>query len=145
MEAINTILVHFGGSSVHGNINFFSRLKASRFDGLQYRFNSLFVRTDVRCKPTFITHIGRISFFLQDRFKVMEYFHSHPKRFAESISAYRHDHKFLKIDFVIGMRATVEDIQQWNRKGIGIQASTIPVTRLMRKEEQTSEIQSSMR
>src|SRR3546814_14178414 len=96
MEAINTILVHFGGSSVHGNINFFSRLKASRFDGLQYRFNSLFVRTDVRCKPTFITHIGRISFFLQDRFKVMEYFHSHPKRFAESISAYRHDHKFLR-------------------------------------------------
>src|SRR3546814_4364915 len=62
----------------------------------------------------------------------MEYFHSHPKRFAESISAYRHDHKFLKIDFVIGMRATVEDIHQRNRKGIGIHASNIPVKRLMR-------------
>src|SRR3546814_19765408 len=33
---------------------------------------------------------------------------------------------------LIGMRATVEDIHQRNRKGIGIHASNIPVKRLMR-------------
>ena len=41
----------------------------------------------------------------------MEYFRRHAHRFVNGLGADRHHHIFLKVDFVVGMLAAVNDVR----------------------------------
>src|SRR5690606_16214582 len=69
-------------------------------------------------------------FFLKYGFKMMKHFHAHAERLPEGVGANRHDHEFLKIDLVVGMRPPVEDVHQGNGQRIGIDAPHVTVKRL---------------
>ena len=57
----------------------------------------------------------------------MEYFNTPAQTFAKGWSAYRHDHEFLKIDFIIGMRTTIQDIHHGNGDCAGIGTTDIAI------------------
>ena len=47
--------------------------------------------------------------------------------FAETFSADRHNHELLKIDVVVGMRATIDDVHHRHRQSAGVLAAEIPI------------------
>jgi len=66
-----------------------------------------------------------VTFGLEDSFKSVEDFGVHANGFSEGFGAERHNHEFLKVDFVVGMFAPVDDVGHRDRKDGRVDAAKI--------------------
>ena len=57
----------------------------------------------------------------------MKNFGTHSDCITKSRSTNRHNHKFLKIDRIIGMRTTIDNIHHRNRQSVGINTTHITI------------------
>ena len=81
-------------------------------------------------RAAFIADIGGKTFAFQHLFEAVENFHTHPQAFFKGFSANGHNHKFLKINAVVRMRAAVQDVHHGHRQHMRIHAPQIAVKRL---------------
>jgi hypothetical protein len=59
----------------------------------------------------------------------VEDFRAHAHGIADIVGANRHDHEFLEVDRVVGMRAAVDDVHHRYRQDAGVRAADIAVER----------------
>ncbi len=69
---------------------------------------------------------GIVQRFLQR----LENLHAHAQAFGESLRADRHDHEFLEVDRVVGMRAAVDDVHHRHRQQPRRRAADVTIERL---------------
>ena len=62
-------------------------------------------------------------------FQVVENFRATTQGFTEGFRAHWHDHEFLDVQAVVGMRATIDHIHHWNRHGHRASATDVTVQR----------------
>ena len=74
---------------------------------LEHRLNGLLVRPNVGCKSAFVTHVGAVSLGFKHRLEVVKDLGTHLERLAKACSTYGHNHKFLKINGIVGMRPAI--------------------------------------
>src|SRR5207253_10017315 len=90
--------------------NLFAWLVASLLNRFEHDIDGRDVRLDRRREAAFITDRRVVPPLLQYAFQGVEYLDSPAKGLREGGSAYRHDHELLKINIVIGVRATIQDV-----------------------------------
>ena len=58
---------------------------------------------------------------------MVKYFGSHPQSLAKRGRSDGHDHEFLQIDVIVGVRAAVEDVHHGYRQRVGCGAAEIAI------------------
>ncbi len=59
----------------------------------------------------------------------MEYFRAHAQSVGESVGAGRHDHEFLEVQRIVGMRAAIDDVHHRHWQDARIDAAQILIER----------------
>ena len=59
----------------------------------------------------------------------MERFRAHAQSFGKFVRPYRHNHEFLRIDRVVGMRAAVNHVHHGDRENTGSHTAQVAVER----------------
>ena len=112
-----------GGSGVHGQHEILSGFVSGVLHRLQDMFNRILVALQVGGEAAFIADGGGFAFRLQQLLQGVENLRAHPQSFAERGSARGHNHEFLRIHGVGGMRAAVEDVHHGNRQVVALHAA----------------------
>ena len=98
-------------------------------DGFEHHFERFFIGFQIRSESAFIAHRGGIAALLQHALQRVKYFDAHAQRFGELARAVGDDHELLRIHRIVGVRAAVEDVHQWNRQQIGADATQVSIER----------------
>ena len=113
-------IVKFAGGGIDGDGNLFAWLVASGGDGFEDALHGFDVGFQVWGEAAFVADSRGVAIFLQDRFQAMENLYAPAQGFVKIGGAERHDHEFLDVHGIIGVRATVQNIHHGNGEGIGV-------------------------
>jgi len=80
-------------------------------DGGEDDFQSLLIIFEVRCETAFVADAGAQAAFVQKSLEGMENFNGHADAFGERRRIMWCDFEFLKIDGVVSVFASVDDVQ----------------------------------
>ena len=118
-ELVQTALlvVELRRGRIHGQQHVLTWTVSRLFYRLEDHFHSFFVAAQVGGKATFIPHVGAVALGLQHALEVVEDLGAHAQAVGERLCAHRHDHEFLDVDLVVGVRATVQDVHHGHGKG----------------------------
>ena len=67
---------------------------------------------------------------LEDGRKAVEYLGAHAQGVTEGLGAHGHDHEFLDVEVVRGVRAAVDDVHHRGGQDLGVDAAQVAVKRL---------------
>ena len=118
-----------GGSSVHCEDEVLAGLVASLLYCAKDILDSLLIACKVGSESALVADGRCKTLALKQRRKRVEHLCAPTKTFREALRAYRHDHEFLYVNSVRGMRAAVEDIHHRDRKYVRIHAAEESVQR----------------
>ena len=100
-------IVELAGSGVESDADLFAGLVSGGGDGFQDALDGFDVGFQVWREAAFVANRGGVTVFLQHRFQMMENFDAPAQRFAKIGRAERHDHEFLDVHGIIGVRAAI--------------------------------------
>ena len=131
MVSAFVFVVKLSGCYVQGNLNLLARLVTRLLDRGHDQVKCFDVATEVWSEATFVTHGGVKAFALQHLFQVVENFAAAAKCIAKTLKAQRHDHKFLYIDAIVSVFASVDDVHHrcWQQRRAG--SAEVTVERLV--------------
>ena len=96
----------------------FAGLVAGGGDGFEDDFEGFFVGFQIGREAAFIADGGGIAALVQHGFQIMKDFDAHAQGFAEIRRADGHDHEFLQVHGIIGVRAAVENVHHGDGKRV---------------------------
>ena len=128
-QMIFAVFVHFAACNVQCNYDIFFRFVTSFNNCFQNNFDSFCVVVQVRSKATFITQSSAQTFFFQQCFQIMVDFCVHTQSFAKGFCAYRHNHKFLNVNIVVSVFATVQNVHHGNGQFFSCNTAQVQVQR----------------
>ncbi len=85
---------------------------------------------EIRGEAAFIANAGNVAVGLEDGGQGVEDFRAHAQGILEGHGAKGHDHEFLDVQVVRGMRAAIDDVHHRGWQNLGIDAAYILVKRL---------------
>ena len=129
MIGLGFCVIKLRSRRIHSNHYLLARFVTGYFNRLQNHFNGFYIGFKVGCKSTFIAYIGWMTCFFQYIFEVMKNFRTPAKRFWKGLSPNRHDHKLLKIDGIVGMTSSIQNVHHGHRKRECIYTTYITVKR----------------
>ena len=113
---IQLLIVELRRCHIQCKHHILSRLIPCHLTGIHQHPQSLFRIRKIRCKATFITYCGIITALPKQRFQTLVDLRTHPYTFPEIWRTHRQDHKFLNVNRVVRMSATVHNIHHRNRQ-----------------------------
>ena len=120
-QMIDTILKKLGRRRIQGKGNVDTRTIAGTLNRGDNEIQSFGSMTKIWRKTALIANIGVLARVLQCGFQSLKNFSPHPQRIGKAAGAHRHDHKLLKINGIVSMRPTIDDVhhrhRQYMRKG----------------------------
>ena len=122
-------LIELAGGGVERNGDFFSGLVAGLLNGFQHDFDGFDVRLHRRSEAAFVADRGVVAALLQHAFERMEDFHAPAQRLGKRGRADGHDHEFLEVDVVVGVRSAVEDVHHGRGQSVGAGAAEVAIER----------------
>ena len=87
------------------------------------------MRLDHRSETAFIADSRRQAAGIDELLERLEGFSAATQRFTERRSADRHNHEFLQVEVVVGMRAAIDDVHHRNGQRYGPHAAEVAVER----------------
>ena len=105
----------------------FSELIPCHFNGSRDDFQGLFVTLEVWGETTLIADGSVITAFGQYLFERMESLGAHPQGLGKRFGADGHNHKFLKIDVIVGVFAAIENVHHRHRQNTDVTATEIAI------------------
>ncbi len=115
----------FRRSGIQSNGHILSRFQTGLFNGFQHHLNGFFVGFQIGGETAFITHIGGLSAVFQHPLQGVEHFRPPTQGFAETGSAYGHNHELLEINGIVRMFSAIEDVHHRNGQPMGMNAAQI--------------------
>jgi hypothetical protein len=106
-----------------------TRLVSGRLDCLHDHVERGLVGRQHRRKAPFVTNRRREVHLAQHFLQGMKDLDSHPKAFGEAVSPDRHDHEFLRVHVVRGVRSAVQDVHHGHGQHPGHRPAKIAVER----------------
>ena len=125
------LIIELRRSTVHSDSYILTRLVSGSLNCSHNRTQCILCSVKSRSKTSFITNSSTQTTVVQNFLQCVEYFGSHTQTFTETLCAYRADHKFLKCNRSIGVRATIDNVHHRNRQHISIRSADITVKRLV--------------
>src|SRR5690606_33140402 len=122
-------IIELRSSGIHRDIKIISCHITRFLNGLEHDLDRFLIGFDIGCKSSLVSYVGRITFGLKNRLEVMEYLGPHAKSITEGICPDRHNHKFLKIDAVVRVGSSIENIHHGHGQNMRVGPTYIPVQR----------------
>ena len=124
---ILAVFIHFAACNVQCDNDVIFGFVACFNNSFQNNFDSFCVVAQVRSKTAFITQCSAQAFFFQESFQIVVDFSVHAQCFAKGFCTNGHNHKFLNINVVICVLATVQDVHHGNGKFFRSNATQVQV------------------
>ncbi len=124
-QHIFAVLEEFGRGAVQRQGDFLARLVAGILDRLHHEVERLVGAFQRRREAAFIADIGVVAGGLQSRLQRMEHFGAHANGVGDRRRRHRHDHEFLDVDRIVGMRAAIDDVHHRHRQNMRIGVADI--------------------
>jgi hypothetical protein len=83
----------------------------------------------VRRKPAFVAYIRIVAGIVQRFLEGVEDLGTHADGVGHAFRADRHDHEFLDVDRIVGVRAAIDDVHHRCRQDTGVRTADIAVKR----------------
>ena len=112
-------IVELARRGIERDGNLLAGLVAGGGDGFENALERLFVGFQIGREAAFIADGGGIAVLLEHGLQVMEHFDAPAQRFVKAGSADGHDHEFLHVHGIIGVRAAIEDVHHRDGKSVG--------------------------
>ncbi len=106
-----------------------ARVIACLLDRLEDHAERRLVRRQVRGEAALVADGGREAALVQDLLQAVEDLGAAAQRLAEARQARRHDHEFLDVEAVVGVRAAIDDVHHRHRQDDGVVAAEVAVQR----------------
>ena len=106
-----------------------ARLVAGLLDRLHDEVERGLRALQVRREAALVADIGVVAGVLQALLQRVEDFRAPAHGVAQRRRADRHDHEFLEVDRVVGMRAAIDDVHHRHRQHVRVRAADIAVER----------------
>ena len=124
---VEAIDVKFGRGAVEGNAHIAPRHISGPIHGIEYSLDGCFGTRQGRSKAAFVAHGGTQTLFMQHLLQRMEHLGTHAQPFLKRRCPHGTNHKLLKSNGSIGVRASVDDIHHGDRHHIGIGPTDISI------------------
>ena len=111
-------VVEFARRRIERNRNLLAGLVSRGGDGFEYAVERFFVGFQVGREAAFVAHGGGVAVLFQHGFQMMEHFDAPAERFVKTGRAERHDHEFLHVHGVVGVRAAIQDVHHRHGKRV---------------------------
>ena len=128
-QDIIAVFEEFRGGTIEGKAHIVARLVARFLHRLHDKIERCRCAGQTGCKAALVTHIGIVAFRRKFFLQRMEDLRSHANGLANGVGSDRHDHEFLKINRVVGVFATVDDVHHRNRHEVRVGSTDIAVKR----------------
>ena len=132
-ELVLAVLEEFGRCTVERDMDVVAWLVTGLLDRLHDEIERDRCAFEIRCEAALVAHIGAMTGSREFLLERVEDFSAHADRFSHRIGADRHDHEFLEIDRIVGMRAAIDDVHHRHRQHTRIGAAHIAVEREARR------------
>ena len=106
-----------------------ARFVAGLGNGFHDHVERFFVGFEIGGEAAFVAHRGGVAALLEHAFQGVEDFGAHADGFGKFRRAMRDDHEFLRVDGVVGVRASIEDIHLGNGQQVSADAPQISIER----------------
>ena len=114
---------------VKGEGDLGSGFEARGGDGRQHGFNDALRRRQIGGEAAFISDGSGEALLLENALQGVEDLGTHAQGLGKRRRADRHDHEFLGIELVVGVRASVHDVHEWHGQGAGEGPAQIAIER----------------
>ena len=128
-ELVLALLEELGRGRIERQHDVLAGLVAGLLDRLHDEGQRLVGRGEVGREAALVADVGVVAGVVELAAQRVEDLGAHAQRLGEAIGLHRHDHEFLDVDRIVGMRAAVDDVHHRHRQQRGLAAADIAVER----------------
>ncbi len=121
------VLEELGRGAVESKSDVVARLVTGLFNRLHDEVQRFRRALQAWGETAFVADIGVVTLRCQFLLQNMEDFSADAHRVTDAFRADWHDHEFLEVDRVVGMRAAIDDVHHRNGQQVGVWATDITV------------------
>ena len=130
---VSATFVKLAGSYIQSKKNLLSWLVARFLNCFNNQVQGLLVRLYIRCKSTFVPYAGCVTPALQNCFETVKDLHAHAQTFGKDLGSSRDDHELLRIQVIVGVGASIQNVHHGDRKDARVGAAYVTEKRLVQR------------